>query len=172
MLTLPETGNSPANLWRGASSLGVIKSLIALMFALLFLTLAVSLGGLAMVQFVQAFGSDDALISGLVKSINTAVISLATFELAIGVSKEYATDHEGRDMFPAVRRSITRFVAVVCIALVLEGLIMVIKYSQLELAGNLYYPVAIITSASLLLLALGGFLHLTRSERSESAATE
>lgn len=49
----------------------------------------------------------------------------------------------------------------VCVALVLEGLIMVIKYSQLDLAGNLYYPVAIIASASILLLSLGGFLKLT-----------
>lgn len=38
---------------------------------------------------------------------------------------------------------------------------MVIKYSQMELAGNLFYPVAIIASASLLLLSLGGFLKLT-----------
>jgi len=37
----------------------------------------------------------------------------------------------------------------------------VIKYSQLDLAGNLGYPVAIIASASLLLLSLGGFLRLT-----------
>jgi len=40
-------------------------------------------------------------------------------------------------------------------------LTMVIKYSQMELAGNLSYPVAIIASASLLLLSLGGFLKLT-----------
>ena len=38
---------------------------------------------------------------------------------------------------------------------------MVIKYSQLELAGNLYYPVAIIASTALLLTALGLFIYLT-----------
>ena len=171
MLTFPQTESEP-RFPRGSSALGFLKNLTALMFSVLFLTLAVSLAGLAIVQFVHAFGSSDSLISGLVKSINTAVISLATFELAIGVSKEYATDDEGRNIFPAVRRSITRFVAVVCIALVLEGLIMVIKYSQLELAGNLYYPVAIVTSASVLLLALGGFLRLTRDEQAEPAPAD
>ncbi|MDX5332900.1 MAG: hypothetical protein LPK58_02525 [Gammaproteobacteria bacterium] len=149
--------------------MAVIKGLIALMFSTLFLTLSVSLGILAIVQFTQAFGSEGALISGLVKSINTAVISLATFELGIGIGKEYSIDEEGGDIFPAVRRSITRFVAVVCIALVLEGLIMVIKYSQLDMAGNLYYPVAIVVSASMLLLALGGFLRLTQAERRPAA---
>lgn len=146
------------------SLIAMLRTLLARMFSILFLTLSVSLAVLAIIQFTHAFGSDDALTSGLIKSINTAVISLATFELGIGICKEYATDNHGGDIFPTVRRSITRFVAVVCIALVLEGLIMVIKYSQLELAGNLYYPVAIVISASFLLLALGGFLSLTRGE--------
>jgi len=89
-------------------------------------------------------------------------VSLAIFELGVGVGKEYDSEvDEQGSIYSSVRRSITRFVAVVCIALVLEGLIMVIKYSQLELAGNLSYPVAIIVAASLLLLSLGGFLKLT-----------
>lgn len=55
-----------------------------------------------------------------------------------------------------------RFIGTVCVALSLEGLIMVIKYSQLDMAGNLYYPVAIISSTALLLTSLGLFLHFTR----------
>ena len=39
---------------------------------------------------------------------------------------------------------------------------MIIKYSQLDLAGNLYYPVAILLACAFLLLALGAFLALTR----------
>ena len=157
---------------RRTSYMGLVKAVLALMFSVLFLTLAISLGGLAIVQFSQAFGGEEALISGLIKSINSAVVSLATFELGIGIGKEYSIDDDGHDIFPTVRRSITRFVAVVCIALVLEGLIMVIKYSQLDLAGNLYYPVAIVASASFLLLALGGFLRLTRSEALAPPAAE
>ena len=41
-------------------------------------------------------------------------------------------------------------------------MIMIIKYSQLELAGNLYYPVGILLGGSALLVALGIFLKLTR----------
>lgn len=166
LLTPTQADGQPSRLHQPMT---LVKGLIALMFSTLFLTLSVSLGILAIIQFTQAFGSEDALISGLVKSINTAVISLATFELGIGIGKEYSIDEEGGDIFPAVRRSITRFVAVVCIALVLEGLIMVIKYSQLDMAGNLYYPVAIVVSASILLLALGGFLRLTQAERRPAA---
>jgi len=38
---------------------------------------------------------------------------------------------------------------------------MVIKYSQKDLAGFLYYPVAIIVAAALLLMSLGVFTKLT-----------
>lgn len=139
-----------------------VKWMMALMFALLFLVLAGSLAGLAIYQFATAFVHEE-LISGFIRSLNTAFVSLATFELAVGISKEYSNPDD-ENVFGVVRRTISRFVAVVAIALVLEGLVMTIKYSQLDLAGNLYYPVAIVTSAALLLVGLGVFLYLSRGD--------
>lgn len=141
-----------------------LRALLAILFSVLFMVLSISFAALAVKEFIAAIGSLNGLTTGLVGSINAAVISLAAFELGLNVGKEYIQESDD-DIFAAVRRSIARFVGVVCIALVLEGLIMVIKYSQLDLAGNLGYPVAIIGSASLLLIALGVFLYLTRSEQ-------
>ena len=139
-----------------------IKYIMAKTFYYLFLSLSISLVGLAIYEFALSFSTGESLANGFIKTINIAVVSLAIFELGVGIEKEYASENDEQDnIYSSVRRSITRFVAVVCTALVLEGLIMVIKYSQLELAGNLSYPVAIIASASLLLLSLGGFLKLT-----------
>ncbi len=139
-----------------------IKYIMVKIFHYLFLALSVSLIGLAVYEFVLSFSAGESLANGLIKTINIAVVALAIFELGIGISKEYSSEVDDQgSIYSSVRRSITRFVAVVCIALVLEGLIMVIKYSQLELAGNLSYPVAIIVAASMLLLSLGGFLKLT-----------
>jgi hypothetical protein len=42
---------------------------------------------------------------------------------------------------------------------------MIIKYSQLDLAGNLFYPVGILIGASVLLAGTGIFLQLTREDR-------
>lgn len=141
-----------------------LRALLAVLFSVLFMVLSISFAGEAVKEFMAALSSLDGLTTGLVSSINAAVISLAAFELGLNVGKEYIQESDD-DIFAAVRRSIARFVGVVCIALVLEGLIMVIKYSQLDKAGNLGYPVAIIGSASMLLLALGLFLFLTRPER-------
>ena len=131
--------------------------------------------GLSAIFFLLAFAltslSVDAILMGLtgglgfteavLKSVNMAIVALAIFELGLVVTKEYGRRDDDHHVIVVLRRTLPRFVSIVCIALVLEGLLMVIKYSQLELAGNLYYPVAVITSAALLLASLGVFLRLS-----------
>lgn len=145
------------------------KIFMALIFSSIFLLLSGGLVMLAVYQFFhflinpgQGITGEDGMISAIVKSINTLVISLAIFELGLGVSQEYILTEEEDNIYLNVRRTITRFVGTICIALVLESLIMIIKYSQLDLAGNLYYPVGILIGGSTLLIALGVFLKMTR----------
>ena len=138
------------------------KKIIANIFSTIFHMLSIILIILAVSFFVEYVNSDEELMSAVIKSINTFIISLAMFELGAGISKEYNSEDDELNIFINVRRTITRFVGTVCIALVLEALIMIIKYSQLELAGNLYYPVGILCGASILLTSLGLFLNLTR----------
>ncbi len=109
------------------------------------------------------------MTEAFLKSINMAIVALATFELGLVVRKEYAGRDDEGHIATVLQRTLPRFVSIVCISLVLEGLLMVIKYSQLELAGNLYYPVAVITSASLLLASLGVFLKLSGQHAVEQA---
>ncbi|MDO6682192.1 MULTISPECIES: hypothetical protein [unclassified Oceanobacter] len=139
------------------------KTAVALLFSGIFHLIALLLVFLAVSDFFSGVGNPEIeLITHVIKSINNLVIALAMYELGVGVGKEYTADEQGESVFVSVRRTISRFVGTVCIALVLEALIMIIKYSQLELAGNLYYPVAILVACSLLLASLGAFLALTR----------
>lgn len=141
------------------------KLFMALAFSTIFQTIALLLIGFSIFQFFShALNNADEFISAVVKCINTLVISLAMFELGAGVSKEYSSPSEESNIFVNIRRTITRFVGTICIALVLEALIMIIKYSQLDLAGNLYYPVGILFGGSVLLIALGVFLRLTHGQ--------
>ncbi|MDK2777190.1 MAG: hypothetical protein KYX62_05975 [Pseudomonadota bacterium] len=146
---------------------------LALLFSGIFHVLALVLVGMSVTTFVGGLGDPAVDMTTLViKSINALVIALAMYELGMGVGKEYTSEEAGENIYQNIRRTITRFVGTVCIALVLEALIMIIKYSQLELAGNLYYPVAILGGCALLLIALGGFLALTQRLVPESAASE
>lgn len=143
----------------------IVRFLIAKLFTFIFLAMALvmifSLGS----TIVTGVLSGDDIMQLFLKGVNTGIIALAVFELALVINKEYSGEEESEDAVESLRRTIPRFIGTVCIALSLEGLIMVIKYSQLELAGNLYYPVAIIASTALLLASLGVFLHLTRKTR-------
>lgn len=136
-----------------------MQKIFARGFAFLFLgisaTILISTLSSAIGHFLQ--GEDITQI--VIKVVNAGVIAMAVFELAMVIGQEYGAE-EGFDVIVMLRRTLPRFIGTVCVALALEGLIMVIKYSQLELAGNLYYPVAIIVSAALLLTALGAFLRL------------
>lgn len=142
-----------------------LKFMMGRLLALTFLSISLLLVGLAAVQLLEGISEGKEIVNILIKSINTSIISLAIFELGLGIGKEYGKHTEEEDnTFMVVRRTIIRFVGTVCIALVLEGLIMIIKYSQLDLAGNLFYPVGILIGASVLLAGTGIFLQLTRED--------
>lgn len=144
-----------------------LKYVVALSFAAFFFCVALLLIGLMAYQFVVGIFGGEEIVMLLLATISKAVVALATFELGLGISREYPAHEREENVYSNVRRTTTRFFGVVSIALVLEALIMVIKYSQLELAGNLHYPVAIIAGASLLMVSLGIFLHLTRPESAQ-----
>lgn len=145
------------------NQVGNVKSMMAFLFSSLFLLLSLVLVVASVYQFLSTVFDDSTdLISVTIKSINILVISLAMYELGVGISKEYINCESGDNIFFNIRRTITRFVGTVCIAVVLEALIMIIKYSQLDMAGNLFYPVAIMLGGGVLLASLGVFLSMTR----------
>ena len=138
-----------------------VPRLLVPLFALFFLSFALLYASSAIIEFIQPILSEGDLTSGLVKGLHMGVVALAVYELAQVVHQEYDKSGKPSDAIRRIRRGVTRFASIVFVALVLESLIMVIKYSQQDLAGFLYYPVAIITSASFLLMSLGVFIKLS-----------
>lgn len=146
-----------------------IRSIFASIFSIIFLGISFAMAMSAFVIVAQSLMDGEELMHACLKAINTGIISLAIFELAMVINKEYGGVEEEEDVIVMLRRTLPRFVGTVCVALSLEGLIMIIKYSQLDLAGNLYYPVAIITSSAFLLAALGVFLKLSPDGQAKDA---
>lgn len=139
-------------------------------FTLLFFAISATIILTTLVEAVGHVLNGDEVTQIIVKIVNASVISMAVFEVALVVSKEYGSEAE-HDVVVMLRRTLPRFIGTVCVALALEGLMMVIKYSQLDLAGNLYYPVAIIVSSAMLLMALGVFLRLAPQRGSDADPT-
>ena len=112
-------------------------------------------------QVQEALNQSLKRVIGEITILLPGVVALAVYELAQIVHQEYDQDNLSQDIMERIRRGVARFGSVVFVALVLESLIMVIKYSQQDLAGFLYYPAAIIAGAGFLLIALGLFVRLT-----------
>ncbi len=138
-----------------------VERIMAPLFALFFLLLSVLLGGYALFEFLAPILRTGDFIGGLLDGLNTAVVALAVYELAQGTHDQYGQATSPWNSVSRLRDGVVRFIGVACSALVLEALIMVIKYSQRDLAGFLYYPVAIIIGAGVLLMSLGVFTRLT-----------
>jgi len=140
-----------------------MRNFFARALTIIFFGLAIILVFSLFINVTEGLLEKADLTEILLKSINTGIIALAVFELALIINKEYTEPAEdnNKNAIDILRGTLPRFIGTVCVALSLEGLIMVIKYSQLDLAGNLYYPVAIIASTALLLTSLGVFLNLT-----------
>lgn len=145
------------------SSVSLIRKVFAKVLTLIFFGLAVVIVLSLLFHVVEGILNKANITEVFLSSINTGIIALAVFELALIINKEYSGPIEDveKDAVARLRGTLPRFIGTVCVALSLEGLIMVIEYSQLDLAGNLYYPVAIIISTALLLSALGLFVYLT-----------
>lgn len=142
-------------------SFKLIRTIFAKSFTLVFLGMAAAILFSLVASVIEGISDGTSIIEILLSSVNTGIIALAVFELALIIDKEHSGHEENEDAVASLRKTIPIFIGTVCVALSLEGLIMIIKYSQLELAGNLYYPVAVISSTALLLAALGLFLFLT-----------
>ncbi len=149
------------------ASVALIRKFFSKVFMLIFFGLAVIIVLSLLFHVVEGILNKENITEIILSSINTGIIALAVFELALIINKEYSEPIEEveKDAISILRGSLPRFIGTVCIALSLEGLIMVIKYSQLDMAGNLYYPVAIIISTAFLLSALGLFIYLTDKRR-------
>jgi FtsH-binding integral membrane protein len=141
----------------------LIRKIFAKILTVIFFGLAVVIVFSLLFNVVEGLLSKENVTQVFLGSINTGIIALAVFELAFIINKEYSgsIENDDKDAISSLRETLPRFIGTVCVALSLEGLIMVIKYSQLDLAGNLYYPVAIIMSTAFLLTALGLFIYLT-----------
>lgn len=153
-----------------AAAIQAVPSLLVPLFALFFLSFALLYVSSALFEFIKPIIEEGNLTSGLVKGLHMGVVALAVYELAQVVHQEYDKSGKPSNAIRRIRRGVTRFACVVFVALVLESLIMVIKYSQQDLAGFLYYPVAIIASASVLLMSLGVFIKLSSSDTMEECA--
>jgi hypothetical protein len=108
---------------------------------------------------------------GLLESIGYVVIAMAVFDVA-----KYFVEEEvirGREMRLAseARRSLTKFVSTISIAVFIEGLVLVFRQSGSDIALVLY-PAAILITGVVIILGLGIYQRLSADVEAEVEASD
>jgi hypothetical protein len=96
----------------------------------------------------------------LLSAIGYVVIAMAVFDVAkYFIEEEVIRGRELREAAEA-RRSLTKFVSTIAIAVFIEGLVIVFQASKTDLATMLY-PTALLLTATLIVVGLGVFQRLS-----------
>ena len=118
-------------------------------------------GGFELFQAVMPFGSrsSDARIDALLNCIALLTIAVAALELGQTIVEEEIQRASQMSSPSRVRRFLSRFLVVLVVALSIEALVAVFRYSRDD-PSNLPYAAAIGLMAAALLAAWGIFIRL------------
>jgi hypothetical protein len=135
--------------------------------SLVLMLIAVALSVYSAYLILAALGSGwDRAGHGLLEAIGYVVIAVAVFDVA-----KYFVEEEvirGREMRIAseARRSLTKFVSTIVIAVFIEALVMVFREGGKDVS-NVLYPAAILLMGILIILGLGVYQRLSAAVEQE-----
>jgi hypothetical protein len=128
--------------------------------------LAVVLAIDALMQFAMALWSGTSVGIPALTGIGYVVVAIAVFDVAKYLIEEEVV--RGREMRVAseTRKSLTRFISTIAIAIFLESLVTIFRVSQSEVE-KLVYPTLLLLTGILLVLGLGIFQRLSATVEQE-----
>jgi hypothetical protein len=140
----------------------VIFAGAACLLALLAVVLAVD----AVVEFARAMWSGGSVGIAALTGIGYVVVSIAVFDVAGYLIEEEVV--RGRELRVAAeaRRSLTRFISTIAIAVFLEALVTIFRVSQ-ENVSDLFFPTMLLLAAILLIIGLGVYQRLSATVESK-----
>src|SRR4051812_10419168 len=134
-----------------------VFGLASIVLMLIALALSVYSAGLI---FTSVAGPWSKAGHELLESVGYVVIAVAVFDVA-----KYFVEEEvirGREMRLAseARRSLTKFISTIAIAVFIEGLVMVFRQSSQDVT-QIFYPTSVLLSGILIILGLGFYQRLS-----------
>lgn len=149
----------------------------ALFVSAAFALLAFALWELWTALFAWGDRDVDSRVNGVLHGISVLTISLASFELGQTIYEEQVLRETHISAPTRVRRFLSRFLVVLVVALSIETLVAVFRFSRVD-PSQLPYAAAVGLTAAALLAAWGAFVQWNRSaellepEAMESAKQE
>jgi hypothetical protein len=138
---------------------GVAATVLAL-FALV-------LAGSAVSDFLIAAWTREHLGLSALSGIGYVVVAIAVYDVAKYLIEEEVVRGRELRVTSEARRSLTRFISTIAIAVFLEALVTIFRVAQ-ENVTNLFYPTFLLIAAILLVLGLGVYQRLSISVEQEA----
>jgi hypothetical protein len=135
---------------------------ISFMFCFTLGALSTIIFSTAMIYLSKSSGEASSSSLGyLFTAVGLTTIAVVVLDLAVTVFREMVTS-EGEKRHPfRVRQSLTRFMVMVIIAILIEGLIMLFKFSETDKLNALPYAILTFAGALMLIIGLGIYLKIT-----------
>jgi hypothetical protein len=121
---------------------------------------AVVLTGSAVSDFILAAWARQHVGMSALNGIGYVVVSIAVFDVAKYLVEEEVVRGRELRVTSEARRSLTRFISTIAIAVFLEALVTIFRVTQ-ENVDELLYPTALLLSAIMLVLGLGVYQRLS-----------
>ena len=141
-------------------------------FCLISLVLMILAGGLivyAGMQLWEVFGAPESDIgSSLLDAVGYTVIAIAVFEVAKYILEEEVLDPTEMRHTGEARRSMTKFISTIAIAVFLEALVTVFEASKERQMEQMLYPTLLLFGGIALVVGLGVYQRLSVSAERES----
>ena len=129
--------------------------------SLLLMLLAIALVVLGLREAAGAFvSSGESSADAILDTLGYVIVAIAVFDVAKYLFEDEVRRGSERRSASEARRSLTKFLSTIIIALFLEGLVMVFKTAREDITQMLY-PTALLLAAVLVLVGLGVFQRLS-----------
>jgi hypothetical protein len=163
----------------GASATAVIERGLEALSRLLFVAIALALYALSISMVVAgawqlvlgAFGGQVGIYN-LMNGVGLLIVSLAIVDVAKFVVEENVVRERELRSPGEARRSLTKFMTIIIIALSLEAVVGIFEAGREKNFQEMIYPAAVMVVAVLAVVGLGAFQYLSRLSQAEPPTGE
>ncbi|WP_210247689.1 GNAT family acetyltransferase [Salinarimonas soli] len=144
-----------------------VSSLVFAVASISLALLSLALIGLGAHDMIKAFTLPDGKMKDAVLSaVGYVIIAIAVFDVAKFLIEEEVFNGRERRIASEARRSLTKFISTIAIAIFLEALVIVFRVSA-EHVEQIVYPTMLLVAGTFLILGLGIFQRLSASVEHE-----
>ena len=140
----------------------LVTNLLYLVASVLLMLLSGALIVLAIWRLVEEVMKTGVIWRGLLEAIELTIVGVAVFDVSKFLVEEGAIRDGGKNYLAAARRSLTKFMTIIIVAISLDALLNIFETQQ-QTQEEVMYPVLLLGSAVFALIGLGVFHYLSRA---------